>query len=89
MERRLNTLGDEFVIIGLVLIILSWCVQVYYSGVKKIFALSLKFVVIYVVGCILLVIDASQRGQALLLILNLVAAVIALLAGFFAKKARG
>jgi len=75
-------------IIGLVLIILSWLVQLYYSAVRKIFALSLKFVVIYVVGCILLVIDGLQTGNTLIWVLNLLAAVIAFIAAYFAKKAR-
>jgi len=75
-------------IIGLVLILLGWLVQLYYSAVRKILALSLKFVMIYVVGCILLVIDGLQTGNTLIWILNLVIAVIALVAGFFAKKAR-
>jgi lipid-A-disaccharide synthase-like uncharacterized protein len=79
---------SALVIVGLILIILGWLVQLYYSAVRKNFAVSLKFVVIYVVGCILLVIDALQRGQTLIWILNLLAVVIALVAGFFAKKAR-
>lgn len=81
MERGL-------VLVGLILIILGWLVQLYYSGFRKIFALSLKFVAIYVVGCVLLVIDAFQTGSTLILILNLVTAVLALGAGYFAKKAR-
>jgi len=61
----------------------------------------LKFVVIYVVGCILLAIDATQDGSTLILVLNLdqdgstlilvlnlVAAILAFIAGYSAKKAR-
>jgi lipid-A-disaccharide synthase-like uncharacterized protein len=76
------------VIVGLILIILGWLVQLYYSVGRKIFALSLKFVVIYVVGCLLLVIDALQKGDTLILILNLVALILAFFAGYFAKKSR-
>ncbi len=76
------------VIIGLLLIILGWVVQLYYSRARKIFALSMKFVVIYVVGCLLLVIDALQTGNLLICILNLAAAVFASFAGYYAKKAR-
>ena len=81
MERGL-------VLVGLILIILGWLVQLYYSAFRKIFALSLKFVAIYVVGYVLLVIDAFQTGSTLILILNLVTAVLASVAGYFAKKAR-
>jgi CDP-diglyceride synthetase len=77
-----------FMVIGLILIILGWLVQLYYSAVKRIFALSLKFLVIYVVGCIFLIIDASQTGNTLIWILNLVIVVVASIAGYFAKKAR-
>jgi len=82
------TMVNELVTIGLVLIILGWLVQLYYSAVRKIFALSLKFVMIYVVGSILLVIGAFQTGNTLIWILNLVTAVIASIAGYSAKKAR-
>lgn len=75
--------------LGLLVIILGWLVQLYYSATKKVFVLSLRFVVIYVVGCILLVIDALQTGNTRIFILNLVTAIAALLAGYFAKKARG
>ncbi len=74
--------------IGLLVIILGWLIQLYYSATKKVFVLSIRFVVIYVVGCILLVIGALQTGNTRLVILNLVTAVAALLAGYFAKKAR-
>ncbi|NIO20499.1 MAG: hypothetical protein GTN76_07100 [Candidatus Aenigmarchaeota archaeon] len=74
--------------VGLLLIILGWLVQLYISAARRIFALSLKFVVIYAVGCILLVIGAIQTGNILIWILNLVAAILALTAGYFAKKAR-
>ncbi len=73
---------------ALILIILSWLIQLYYSASRKIFALSFKTVVIYVVGCILLVIDSVGKGSFFISILNLAAAVIALLAGYFAKRAR-
>jgi len=76
------------VVVSLVLIILGWLVQLYYSAGKKIYALSLKFVALYVVGCILLAIDALQTGRTTIWILNLITAIIALLAGYFAKKAR-
>ncbi len=79
---------SAWVIVGLTLIILGWLVQLYYSAGKKNYSVSFKFVVIYGVGCILLVIDAFQKEQTLLWILNAVTAVIALAAGFFAKKAR-
>lgn len=81
-------MGGTLTIVGLFLIILGWLVQFYYSLGRKVFALSLKFVGIYVVGCILLVIDALQRGDALIWVLNLVIAAIAFCAGVFAKKAR-
>lgn len=74
--------------LGLLLIILSWLVQLYISAARKIFALSLKFVVIYAVGYILLVIDAIQTSNTMVLILNLAILIVALLAGFFSKKAR-
>jgi len=74
--------------LGLLLIILSWLVQLYISAARKIFALSLKFVVIYAAGCILLVIDGFQTGNTLALILNLAVTILALLAGYFSKKAR-
>jgi len=79
---------NGWMIIGLLLIILGWMVQLYYSRARKIFALSMKFVVIYVVGCLLLVIDAIRTGNLLIWILNLAAAVLAFLAGYYAKKAR-
>ena len=75
-------------VIGLILILLGWLVQLYYSARRKIFALSLKFVVIYVVGCILLVIDALRSGNTMIWIFNLVTAFFALVAGASAKKAR-
>ncbi len=79
---------SELVIIGLILIILGWLIQLYYSAFKKVFALSLKFVFIYAVGCLLLVIDAWRTGDTLIWILNLAAAIVAMIAGFFAKKTR-
>ena len=75
-------------IVGLILIILGWLIQLYYSAFKKLFALSLKFVFIYIIGCLLLVIDGWKTGNTVIWILNLVAAVLALSAGVFAKKAR-
>lgn len=81
-------MASGLVIMGLILVILGWLVQLYYSAVRKIFALSLKFVMIYVAGCILLVIDGLQTGNALIWVLNLLAAVIAFIAAYFAKKAR-
>ena len=81
-------MASGLVIMGLILVILGWLVQLYYSAVRKIFALSLKFVMIYVVGCILLVIDGLQTGNTLIWVLNLLAAVIAFIAAYFAKKAR-
>ncbi|MFX0201032.1 MAG: hypothetical protein ACFFCW_33345 [Candidatus Hodarchaeota archaeon] len=81
MENVLATLG-------LLLIILGWIVQLYISAARKIFALSLKFVAIYVVGCILLVIDAFQKGNTIGWLLNLGTPVLAFLAGYFAKRAR-
>jgi lipid-A-disaccharide synthase-like uncharacterized protein len=81
-------LTGGLVTIGLVLIILSWLVQLYYSAAKKIFALSLKFVAIYVLGSIFIVIEAFQTGNTLIWISSLVTAIIAFLAGYFAKKAR-
>lgn len=81
-------MASKLWIIGLVLIFLSWLIQLYYSAARKIFALSLKFVIIYVVGCILLVIDAFKTGNTLIWILNLVIAVFAFIAGYFAKRAR-
>lgn len=63
-------------------------IQLYYSLRKKIFALSLKFVALYVIGVIVLIIDALEAGEIVQLILNLIIGLIAILAGFFAKKAR-
>ena len=79
---------SELVIVGLILIILGWLIQLYYSAFKKLFALTLKFVFIYIIGCLLLVIDGWKTGNTVIWILNLVAAVLALSAGVFAKKAR-
>jgi hypothetical protein len=81
-------MASGLAVIGLILILLSWLVQCYYSAGKKIFALSLKFVGIYVVGCIFLVIDALGSGNTVIWILNLVTAFFAFLAGVSAKKAR-
>jgi hypothetical protein len=74
--------------VALILIVLGWVLQLYYSASRKIFALSFKTVVLYVIGCILLVIDALGKGSLSLTILNLGAAVLAFLAGYYAKKAR-
>lgn len=79
---------NGLVVVSLVLIILGWLVQLYYSAGKKIFALSLKFVALYVVGCILLAIDAFQTGRTTIWIFVLITATVAILAGYFAKKAR-
>jgi hypothetical protein len=81
-------MASEWIIIGMILIILGWLVQLYYSASRKIFALSLKFVVIYVVGCIFLVVDGLKTGNTLVWIFNLITVIIAFLAGYFAKKAR-
>lgn len=81
-------MGSTLLIVGLILIILGWLVQFYYSVGRKLFALSLKFVVIYVVGCILLAIDSLQKGGILLGFLYLAGAVLAFVSGVFAKKAR-
>jgi len=74
--------------LGMILIIVGWIVQLYYSVIRKIFALSLKFVAIYTLGCVILIIDAWNTANHRVWILNLVAAVVAFLAGYFAKKAR-
>ena len=91
-EKHLNGregfMGSTLLTAGLVLIILGWLVQFYYSVGRKLFALSLKFVVIYVVGCILLAIDALQKGGSLTGVLILVVAALAFVSGVFAKKAR-
>lgn len=81
-------MANGLVTLGMILIIVGWVVQLYYSAIRKIFALSLKFVAIYTLGCILLMIDAWNTAKHGVWILNLVAAVVALLAGYFAKKAR-
>jgi hypothetical protein len=57
-------------------------------GGKKIFALSFKFVAIYMIACLLLMNDGLQKGNIITWTLNLVTAIVALLAGIFAKKAR-
>lgn len=75
-------------IVGLLLMILGWMIQLYYSASLKIFALSLKFVVFFAVGCILLAIDGLQTGKTLVWILNFLMALISLMAGYFAKKSR-
>jgi hypothetical protein len=82
------TMVNELVTISLVLIILGWLVQLYYSAGKKIFALSFKFVAIYVIACLVLMIDGLEKGNIIFWILNLATAIVALLAGIFAKKAR-
>ncbi len=74
--------------LGMILIIAGWIVQLYYSAVRKIFALSLKFVAFYTLGCILLIIDAWNTANCWVWIFNLLTAVVASLAGYFAKKAR-
>ena len=81
-------MGSGLVAVALVLIILGWLLQLYYSVSRKIFALSFKTVVIYGVGCILLAIDALGKESFSIMILNLGAAVIAFLAGYYAKRAR-
>jgi hypothetical protein len=48
----------------------------------------MKFVVIYVVGCLFLVIDALRTGNFAVWILNLASAVLEFLAGYYSKKAR-
>ncbi len=82
-------MASGLVTVGLILMIVGWIVQLYYSAVRKIFALSLKFVALYTLGCIILVIGAWNTANHPVWILNLVAAVVASLAGYFAKKARG
>lgn len=79
---------DSLFVIGSLFIIMGWMIQLYYSLRKKIFALSLKFVALYVIGVIVLIIDALEAGEIVQLILNLIIGLIAILAGFFAKKAR-
>jgi hypothetical protein len=74
--------------VALILMIVGWLIQWYYSASKKIFALSFKTVVLYAIGCILLFIDSLGRGSFSIAILSLAAAVIAFLAGLAAKKAR-
>ena len=59
-------MANGLVIIGLLLIILGWAVQLYYSQARKISALSMKFVAIYAVGCLLSVIDALRAGNLLI-----------------------
>ena len=81
-------MGNALLIVGFIIIILGWLVQSYYSVGRKLFALSLKFVIIYGIGCILLVIDALQKGDTLIGILILLGAAIAFVSGVFAKKAR-
>jgi len=73
---------------GLILILFGWLVQLYYSAGKKIFALSLKYVAFYAVGCVLLAIDGLKTENTATWILNLIIAFVALMAGYFAKKAR-
>jgi hypothetical protein len=81
-------MANGLVTAALILIILGWLIQLYHSASRKIFALSFKTVVLYVLGCILLVIDSLGKGSFSISILNLAAAVIAFFAGYFAKKAR-
>jgi glycosyltransferase involved in cell wall biosynthesis len=87
-KEVVNKMENALAMLGLLVIILGWLVQLYYSATKKVFVLSIRFVAIYVVGCILLVIDALQTGNTRIFVLNLVTAVAALLTGYFAKKAR-
>jgi hypothetical protein len=81
-------MGSGLATLGMILIILGWMVQLYYAAIRRIFALSLKFVAIYIAGCVLLIIDALGKGNHWIWILNLLAAVAASLAGYFSKKAR-
>ncbi len=81
-------MANGLLMIGMILIIAGWIVQLYYSAVRKIFALSLKFVALYTLGSIFLIIDAWKTGSHRVWVLNLIAAVVASLAGYFAKKAR-
>ena len=81
-------MASGLVTVGMILIIVGWIVQLYYSAVRKIFALSLKFVALYTLGSILLVIGAGNTASHRVGILNLMAAVVAAPAGYFAKKAR-
>ena len=81
-------MASGLAVIALILILSGWLLQFYYSASKKIFALSLKFVGIYVAGCILLVIDALQSGNTIIWIFNLVTAFFAFVAGVSARKAR-
>jgi hypothetical protein len=81
-------MANGLVTLGMILIIVGWIIQLYYSAIRRIFALSLKFVVIYTLGCVLLIIDAWNTANPWVWILNLLAAIAALLAGYFAKKAR-
>lgn len=75
-------------VLGFVLIILSWSLQLYYSAARKVYVLSLRFVAIYVIGCILLVIEAALTGETVVLIFYLMITILAFAAGYFAKKAR-
>ena len=81
-------MADGYAIAGLVMMILGWGVQVYISAVRRIFALSLKFVAIFVVGCLLLFIGSLRDGHILVAILYVMCGFAACLAGYHAKRAR-
>jgi len=81
-------MDELWLMAGLVLIVVGWIMQLYYGAARKIYALSLKFVLFYTVGCVLLVIDGISRGDMVGGIAYGLTAVVAVLAGYFSKKAR-
>lgn len=81
-------MSGSLAIVGLIIIVLGWVVQLYISAVRRIFALSLKFVAMFLVGCIFLIIDGLQEGQILIAILYLACGLAACGAGYYAKRAR-
>lgn len=66
------------IITGLILIVVGWLVQLYrvFAGAKQI---SRGFLVLYIIGVLLLVIDAFREGLGASAWLNLIALVISFL----------
>jgi hypothetical protein len=81
-------LSNDAVTIGMIFVILGWLVQLYYGAGKKIFALSLKFVLIYCIGNIVLGIAALKAGHPFIGALYVLTFIFACFAGYFSMKAR-
>ena len=73
---------------GLILIVLGWAMQFYYSRFRYLSVLSFKFVILYVVGAALISWNSYQQGHFIVSIAYAITAVLALGAGYFARKFR-